>query len=36
MEEQVYVFLAGGILGIVIVFVILLLLGAHGADPDNW
>lgn len=36
MEEQIYAFLAGGILGCVLVFVGLLILGASGSDPDNW
>lgn len=36
MEEQIYAFLAGGIVGIVVLFVVLLLAGSAGADPDNW
>lgn len=36
MEDQIYAFLAGGIAGCVLIFSILLLLGSHGADPDNW
>ena len=36
MEEQIYAFLAGGILGCIVLFVILLMVGASGSDPDNW
>lgn len=36
MEEQIYACLAGVIAGCVLVFVILLLMGSHGSDPDSW
>lgn len=36
MEEQIYAFLAGGIVGAAMLFVALLLLGASGSDPDEW
>ena len=36
MDELIYAFLVGGLVGCVLLFAILLLLGSHGADPDNW
>lgn len=36
MEEQIYAFLAGGIVGGILLFVALILLGASGSDPDEW
>lgn len=36
MEEQIYAFLAGAIVGCAVLFFILLTLGASGSDPDNW
>ena len=36
MEEQIYAFLAGGLLSCVITLAILLLMGSHDVDPDTW
>ena len=34
--EEIYAFLAGIGVGIVVLFVVLLMMGVSNADPDSW
>jgi len=36
LAEQIYAFLAGGVVGVVVMFLVLACIGVNGTDPDQW